>query len=362
MSDGPMPPRQPVERDPVVAHVLRSISVPDHRPGFWTELEARLADVDAGRVGQQNDPATSPTASAAVPHRADGSELPVVEPRQTEGWRDRRVRQRRLLLRVAALVLLTAAATVLFLSRDDHSLEPGSVPETTTTGTPAPTSTPAALAGERPETAVQEFVQTIGSDDDAAFAMLTRESREFLGSSAQLAAGFGPDLSLWSSPGAIEQATTMVPRTPADPPIEVVTLTGTLDVRGAPQPRTQAFALRLEDDAWRISLTATAVSASAGPAIEMISPAVEPALECCGIGGVVVEGDSIAFRLAVAAGIRHVNVAFDGGEPLSPAQLELSDAVVTARPQLAAGTHIVTIAIVLPDGVFYARAVQFVVE
>jgi hypothetical protein len=356
-----MPPSQPVERDPVVAHVLRSISVPDHRPGFWTELEARLAEVDARRVGQQSDPATSPTASAAVPHRADGSELPVVEPRQTEGWRDRRVRQRRLLLRVAALVLLTGAATVLILSRDDHSLEPGSVPETTTAGTPAPTSTPTP-AGETPETAVQEFVRTIGSDDDAAFAMLTRESREFLGSSAQLAAGFGPDLSLWSSPGAIEQETTMVPRTPADPPIEVVTLTGTLDVHGAPQPRTQAFALRLEDDAWRISLTATAVSASAGPAIEMIIPAVDPALECCGIGGVVADGDPIEFRLAVAAGIRHVNVAFDGGEPLSPAQLELSDAVVTARPQLAAGTHVVTIAIVLPDGVCYARAVQFVVE
>jgi hypothetical protein len=39
----------------------------------------------------------------------------------------------------------------------------------------------------------------------------------------------------------------------------------------------------------------------------------------------------------------------------------LADTVVTARPQLGAGNHVVTIAIVLPDGVVYARAVQFVV-
>jgi hypothetical protein len=250
---------------------------------------------------------------------------------------------------------------VVLLSRDDRSLEPVSVPDTTTAVTPVPTGV-STLSVETPETAVQQFVQTIGGDSDAAFAMLTRESREFLGSSAELGAGFAPELSRWSVPGAVEQETAMVARSPADTQIAVVTYTGTLDAQGAPQPHTQAFAVRREDGAWRISLTATAQSSSAGPAIEMISPAVEPALECCGIGGVVAEGDPIEFRIAVTAGVRRVSVAFDGGEPMNPAQLDLSDTVVTARPQLASGTHVVTIAIVLPDGVFYARAVQFVVE
>jgi hypothetical protein len=93
----------------------------------------------------------------------------------------------------------------------------------------------------------------------------------------------------------------------------------------------------------------------------MISPAVGPELECCGVGGIVAAGEPIRFRAAVAPESRFVSVAVDGGDPLDPAQLELTDMVVTANPQLDTGTHVVTIAIVLPDGVVYARAVQFVV-
>jgi hypothetical protein len=143
--------------------------------------------------------------------------------------------------------------------------------------------------------------------------------------------------------------------------VAVVTYTGTLEIQGAPQPRTQAFAVLREDGGWRISLTATALSSSVGPAIDMINPAVEPALECCGIGGVVAQGDPIRFRAAVTPEIQLVSVAFDGGEALNPAHLDVTDTVVTARPQLDPGQHVVTIAMVLRDGVVYARAVQFVV-
>ncbi len=362
MSDGPISADRSSERDPYVARALRSIPVPDHRPGFWTDLEARLAVIDTRRDGpHQHDPMTSPPDATGMPSGRDGRELPMAEPRHTESRRGRRVRQRRLLLRVAAVSLITAAGLALFLSqRDDRNVGPVDVPAPATAATPVPTtvSEPPATS---PESVLQEFVRTIGDDRDAVFAMLTDESREFLGGAAQLAAGFGPEFSVWSSPRAVEEEAVMVARSPADTRVAVVTYTGTVDVQGAPQPRTQAFALVREGGAWRISLTASAVSESAGPAIGMISPEVEPAVECCGIGGFVAAGEPIRFRAAVTPQIQLVSVAFDGGEALDPTQLELADAVVTARPQLDAGNHVVTIAIVLPDGVVYARAVQFVV-
>ena len=279
----------------------------------------------------------------------------------SESRRERRVRQRRLLLRVAAVSLVVATGAALFLSRtEDRNRRPVDVPATTTAVTSAPT-TASAPSAQTPKAAVRAFVETIGGDSEAAFALLTNESREFLGSATQLAAGFAQDFNAWSSPGSIEQEAVMMARSPADTQVAVVTYTGTVDIQGTPQPRTQAFAVLREDGTWRISITAAALSSSAGPAIDMVSPAVEPELECCGIGGVVAEGESIRFTAAVTPEIRFVSVSYDGGEPLNPAQLELTDMVVTARPQLDRGTHVVTIAIVLPDGVFYARAVQFVV-
>ncbi len=363
MSEGPISPNQPVERDPIVSRALRTMPVPDHQPGFWAELEARLADVHPGRSGQQQpDPATSATDAGDMPSRGDAGELPMAEPPQIDSWRERRIRQRRLLLRVAALLLLTAAGAVVVLTRsDDRNGGPAERPDTTTAVTPVPTTTVSEPPAASPEATVREFVGSIGRDRDAAFAMLTDESREFMGNAAQLAAGFGRELSVWSAPGAIEQQAVMVARSPAAVRVAVVTYTGTLDVQGAPEPRTQAFAVLREAGEWRISLTATALASSAGPAIEMINPSVEPEFECCGVGDVVAEGEPIRFRAAIRPERRLVSVAFDGREALAPAQLELTNAVVTARPRLDPGPHVVTIAVVLPDGVVYARAVHFVV-
>jgi hypothetical protein len=362
MSDGPISPDQSSERDADVARALRSIPVPDHRPGFWTELESQLAVLDTRHDGPQHqDPELAPPDAAGMPPGRDGRELPMAEPRQSESRRWRRERQRRLLLNVAAVSVITAGGLALFLSRpDDRNVGPVDVPDPTTAATPVPTTVPEPPATS-PEAALQEFVRTIGDDREAAFAMLTGESRESLGGPAQLAAGFGPEFSVWSAPRAVEQEAVMAARSPAGIRVAVVTYTGSVEVQGATQPRTQAFALVREGGAWRISLTASAVSESAGPAIDMISPADRPAVECCGIGGFVAAGEPIRFRAAVTPELPLVSVAFDGGEALDPAQLELADAVVTARPQLGAGIHVVTIAIVQPDGVVYARAVQFVV-
>jgi hypothetical protein len=258
-------------------------------------------------------------------------------------------------------VLVTAGGKALFFNRpNERELPPVGLPDTTIAGTSPPT-TIAESSGQSPQATVREFVRTIGRDSDAAFAMLTAESREFLGDADQLTAGFAQEFSAWDAPGAIEQENVMVARSPADIRAAVVTYTGTVDLDGTPPARAEAFAVVREHGEWRISLTATTVSSSAGPAIEMIRPAVDRELECCGIGGTVGSGEAIRFKAAVAPESRFVSVAFDGDDPLDPAQLELSDMVVTAHPQLGTGTHVVTVAIVLPDGVVYARAVQFVV-
>jgi len=373
VTDGPT---SQAERDPFVERALRSMPVPDHRPGFWSDLEAHLADIDAGRTGLPHDPASPPPTSAATPSGLNGRELPMAEPRQTEYRHERRVRQRRLLLRVAAAVLITAVGAALFLNRpDEHDVgpldEPGpatagaptptTVPDTTTPVTPTSTTVPEPPA-QTPRDAVHEFVQAIGGNSEAAFALLTSESQETLGNPDQLTIGFAQEFNPWSSPGAIQQESEMMARAPAEMQVAVVTYTGTVDIQGAPQARTQAFALLREEGEWRISLTATAQAESAGPAIDMISPAVDPASECCGLGAPVAEGEAIRFRAAVTPERRLVSVAFDGGETLNPSQLELTDSVVTARPVLEAGRHVVTIAIALRDGVIFARAVQFVVE
>ena len=41
-------------RDPIVADALRRLDVPDHGPGFWADLEARLAD-EADVAGRPTD-------------------------------------------------------------------------------------------------------------------------------------------------------------------------------------------------------------------------------------------------------------------------------------------------------------------
>jgi hypothetical protein len=362
VSDHRMSPDQPGERDTFVARALRSMPVPDHRPGFWTELDARLAAFDAERASQQqHDAGNSPTVEESSPSRFAVGDLPLAEPLATESGHQRRDRRRAVLLAVAVVVLVAAAGTALFFNRpDDRDLPPVDLPDTTTAVTSPPT-TIAEPSGRTPQATVREFAQTIHGDSEAAFAMLTAESQEFLGDAAQLAAGFAQQFSAWSSPGAIEQENLMVARSPAYIRAAVVTYTGTVDIEGTMEHRTEAFAVVEEHGEWRVSLTATAVSSSAGPAIDMISPAVEPELECCGIGGMVAAGEPIRFRAAVAPDSRFVSIAFDGNDPLDPAQLELTDMVVTAHPQLDTGTHVVTVAIVLPDGVVYARAVQFVV-
>ncbi|MGH9139391.1 MAG: hypothetical protein ACRD0G_20460, partial [Acidimicrobiales bacterium] len=54
-------------RDPIVARALRSMPVPDHRRGFWAELDARLALIDADRA----DRAGARHAAPRVPGAAD---------------------------------------------------------------------------------------------------------------------------------------------------------------------------------------------------------------------------------------------------------------------------------------------------
>jgi hypothetical protein len=366
MSDRPIPPAEPFEDDSFLARALQSIPVPHHRQGFWSELDARLAVVDAERAGRRHGGTRPRAAAEEVSTDADADDLPIAEPLAGVSRRQRLLRRRGPLVAAAVLVLVTAAGTALYLNRpDDRDLQPAGVPGTTTAVTPAPTTvapTPPVAELSPEAAAVRDFVHAIGANSEGAFAMLTAESRESYSNPTQLAEGFSQSLGAWAAPGAIEQEYLMQARSPANVEAAVVTYAGNVDVDGRPRPAAQAFAVVREDGAWRISLTGIIIAASAGPGIEMVVPAVEPALECCGIGGSVGRGEPIRFELAVATEVEFITVAFDGDDPLDPAQLELADSMVTARPQLETGSHVVTIAVVLPGGTLFARAVQFVVE
>ncbi|MGH9136513.1 MAG: hypothetical protein ACRD0G_05620 [Acidimicrobiales bacterium] len=391
MTDRPMPPPHPFERDRFVAGALRSMEIPDHRPGFWTELDARLAVVDAERAGSttderadeetesepvaERDSATVvvPTVGDAVPTRLDTGELPMVTPLPIESRRERRARQRGRFLAAAAVLVIVAVGTALFLNRpDDRPVQPAVTSGTSTTASPtttAPTTeppdvTPTTTAEPNPPAvgravdAVMRFVQTVGRDNEAAFGMLTQESRDFLGSPDQFATGYSEGLGAWAAPDAIESTIPM----PVDDMHAVVALTGTVNIEGTPEPRTQAFAMVLEEGAWRFSITGSFPSASAGPAIEMINPDVTPQFECCGIGTGVAQGDPIQFAVPPGAEIDGITVQLDDDSTIPAEELDLDDTVVTAQLELSTGTHVVTIAVVLPSGSFYARAVQFAVE
>jgi hypothetical protein len=307
-------------RDPVVARALQSIPVPDHEPGFWERLEARLAE---------------------VPPLRDVTVLPA---------RPRRPRLRAVVLAAAVLVLVAAAATVLLVeSRRDREIEPATTPAATTTAATTPattttsttpttttsTSTPTTLdpPGQQVRAAVGQFVGALARDPESAFAMLTPESQQFIGNADILAEGPGAALAPWDAPDAVEQEYVTFARSPAGTEVAVVTYAGAAGV--------QAFAA-VRDDAWRIDVSTIGEPASAGPYIAVAAT------------------DPLTFTLAMEPTIESVTVAIDG-ESVDPAELELAGPTLTVRRQFDPGAHVATVAVVLPDGAVYAFAEEVTV-
>jgi hypothetical protein len=310
-------------RDPVVARALQSIPVPDHEPGFWERLEARLAE---------------------VPPLRDVTVLPA---------RPRRPRLRAVMLAAAALVLVAAAATVLLVeSRRGREIEPATTPAATTTAatTPATTTTTTSTTsttttsttprttldptGQQVRAAVGQFVGALARDPDSAFAMLTPESQQFIGNADILAEGPGAALAPWDAPDAVEQEYVTFARSPAGTEVAVVTYAGAAGV--------QAFAAVRDDDAWRIDVSTIGEPASAGPYIAVAAT------------------DPLTFTLAMEPTIESVTVAIDG-ESVDPAELELAGQTLTVRRPLDPGAHVATVAVVLPDGALYAFAEEVTV-
>lgn len=149
------------ERDTTIADALDQVTVPDHAPGFWAELDDRLA-----------------------------AEAPVV-PMRRLGRYSRFPR----LLAVAAAVVVLAAATAVLLALDDDpqsvrvaedpttSTTPdptATVPESTTTTAKATTTTTAKpgttsskVGAAAPDTAAINWIKALGDGDIDKAAGLT---------------------------------------------------------------------------------------------------------------------------------------------------------------------------------------------
>jgi hypothetical protein len=304
--------------DVVVARALQAIPVPDHRPGFWDELEARLAATLAG------------------------DEVPVRRRLSARG--KRRPRLRAALLAAAVLVLVAMAVVALVVDRRlGREIEPVTTqPPTTTTATTTTPSTTLDPVRQVVSETVGRFVTALATDNDAAWAMLTAESQQFLGDAATLASGLGATLSGWAADGAVEREYVMLASTPDGDEVAIVAYAGVVEV-GLAERQVQAFAVVREDGEWRIELTTIGEPASAGPYIALVG------------------SDPIRFSLAMGPSLDEITVAVDG-DTIDASELELSGESLTIRRQLAAGSHVVIVAVVQPGGLVFAHAVDVTVE
>lgn len=163
------------ERDPVVARALRELSVPEHGPGFWEGLEARLAAEDAPRRREA-------TAAPAVGLSADetGDETGIAAVVSLEEARIRRGTRRGRIVAVASVAAgLLVGAAVLRSSPDGSELRTAGPPESTTA---QPDPGPRAKTNDAgAEDAVVEWFEALADGNAAAASeLLGPRSRRYL--------------------------------------------------------------------------------------------------------------------------------------------------------------------------------------
>lgn len=175
----------PDAHDELIAQALHSLPIPDHRPSFWSDLDAAIAEP----VAPSGD-----RAAAADPtvHRLDTGELPSVTPLDTARSRRRRAP---ILAAAAAVVILAGAVGAVLVvgggDDDDGGVQQADGPRDTTgsprsepfgsdtTAVPTPTTTTptsSTLFAATPDTAaaaVQGWLQAVGAGDGVAAASLT---------------------------------------------------------------------------------------------------------------------------------------------------------------------------------------------
>jgi hypothetical protein len=167
------------ERDQLVARALHDLPVPDHRPGFWDDLEASVA-------------ATVDEPAPAVSTGPSTGELPAVTALADRPSPASSTSRRRLpfVFGAAAAVILLVAVGLVLLGGDgdDDATEVAQAPEVTTTAAPDATTTtttgatavttttaapPVMTAAGEPAEVVATWLDAIGEGDVAAAAALT---------------------------------------------------------------------------------------------------------------------------------------------------------------------------------------------
>lgn len=251
------------ERDTTIADALDQVAVPDHAPGFWAELDDRLA-----------------------------AEAPVV-PLRRLGRYGRAPR----LLAIAAAVVVLAAATAVLLAQDDGpqtvrvtpadpststTTDDTAVGPTTTTQAPATTTTtttppPTAKRGEAtPDGAVSAWLTALntgdidtaqrltGPDSEAYITSLGGNVRGFLEESQE---GYGG----WDDSGYMSSEIELKPL-PDGVERVVVVVSGDYQGEGDDGYRTDALPTARvgRDGTWLVEFTA--FEPKTGGRIEMISP------------------------------------------------------------------------------------------
>lgn len=359
--------------DRVVETALRLLPVPDHEPGFWERLDARLAAEPAPTAAAPTRAAAPVEAGAAG---SDAAPVPVVplEPADLSVIPSAMRRPSNVVLSVlavAAAVVVVVAASALVRSRTggDQPADEVAGPAATEPGDPEAPGAPdepadpqpsalAAPAGSPETQVVVDWVRALAAGDvDAAWALLGPGSQAHWGSRDAFAAqrtDFAEGYGAWAGTSAEQVLVTPL----VDGSLSVVTLVGPVEQEGARNVRADAFPVRRVDGGLRLELYA-----SAGP-VEVVVPGA-PVDD--GTPATVAPGEELV--VVVPEGARPPVLRIDDGTVVTCGQdagtfgaLEGSPGQRCGYrpPTLTAGDHVLTVAVWRGDGAeVTAHSVRF---
>ncbi len=349
-----------VAPDPFVQTALQLLPVPDHQPDFWAQLgelldaESEVSARVAPRDGRRVLVAASAGAALGPPsHGLPDTGLALVPPALR-----RRSNLVLVVMAVAAAAVVVIAGTSLVRQRAGEDVATavrtsaeGERDEQAASSTSVATLSGAAAAA--PTEAVLAWVAAVGSrDTDTAWDALGPASKAHFGSegafesaSTDLVEGYGA----WAVVSPEDVLVMQLPSS-GDGELVVVTLVGTLLQEGATQRRAAAFPVRMVDGAPLVEPFAFAGE------LEIVVP--EPP----GADGDVPRvyaGDDLV--VVVPRGVAAPTIRLDDGDPLVCGEAagteltELDDAPgqrCSYRPRggIRAGTRVLTVAFVAPDG------------
>lgn len=264
------------DRDPVIVAVLDRSDPPQHRAGFWADLDARLADLG---------PPAAPDGRGPIPGRdaEDAEPVPVVPLTEAE-IEERRAGRRALVLSgfVAAAVLLVVGLTYGVDLLDDRSIDsPANAAGSSGNDEAGAFSTTTYLTRSVPDAELAEaerlvlaFLDAIAAGDvEVAAAMVgpvsEQHADEELGGLLDLLRVSAEGHGAWSSAEDREVTTVGV-----EPGLAVVVLEGTLSLEGTLEHRIAAFPVRRAEaaDTWLVEPWADDIEA---PIVEITAPDID---------------------------------------------------------------------------------------